>query len=75
MDDPTISPRPLISRQDNKLLLNCQRCDYRCLVDVKLDGVTDWVCPSCLTVNRVTSERHTRAEWIEELARKAGLRQ
>jgi late competence protein required for DNA uptake (superfamily II DNA/RNA helicase) len=75
MDNPTVSPRLPVSRQDNKLILNCQRCDFRCLVDVVLHGTTDWICPTCLTQNRVKSERYSRTEWIEELARKAGLRQ
>jgi phage FluMu protein Com len=74
MDDPTISPRLPISRQDNKLLLNCQSCHYQCLVDVVVQGTTDWICPACRVVNRVTSERHSRKDWIEDLARKAGLR-
>ena len=72
--DPTISERPVMNREDNKLLLNCQACHYRCLVDVLPVGVTDWVCPMCLVTNRVKSEKHSRKEWIEELARKAGLR-
>lgn len=74
--DPTISRRSPTSRTDNKLILHCQACHHRALVDVKVDGVTDWICvnPDCLTTNRVTSERKQRQGWIDELARKAGLR-
>lgn len=71
--DPTVSIREP-ARHDNKLILHCQACHYRALVDVKLVGVTDWVCPMCEVVNRVTSEKHTRTDWINELAQKAGLR-
>lgn len=72
--DPTVSPRHPTSRHDNKLILHCQSCHYRALVDVRIDGVTDWICPACSTINRVTSERKNRQSWIEELARRAGLR-
>lgn len=71
---PTISPRSPGSRQDNKLILTCQACEARSLVDVKVDGTTDWYCTICTRLNRVKSERHERWEWIQELARKAGLR-
>lgn len=71
---PTISPRPPTNRHDNKLILHCQSCEFRCLVDVKPNDTTDWICPACTTLNRVTSETHSRTAWIEELARKAGLR-
>lgn len=74
MTDPTISPRLPTTRTDNKIILNCQSCHFRCLVDVVKDGQTDWICPSCRTVNRVTSRREERHEWIKELARKAGMR-
>lgn len=73
-NNPTISTREPTSRHDNKLILKCQACHFTCLVDVAIGGTTDWVCPACEVVNRVTSEKHGRAEWIEELARKAGLR-
>jgi late competence protein required for DNA uptake (superfamily II DNA/RNA helicase) len=71
---PTISPRLPGSRQDNKLILKCQACHAQSLVDVKIEGVTDWYCTICARLNRVKSERHERHEWIHELARKAGLR-
>jgi hypothetical protein len=71
-DLPNVTPRHPASRVDNKLILNCQSCHYRALVDVRLEGVTDWVCPACTVVNRVTSERHDRRDWIDELGRKTG---
>lgn len=71
---PTISPRSPTSRHDNKLILHCQSCEYRCLVDVRPNDTTTWICPACLVPQRVTSEVHSRTEWIKELARKAGLR-
>lgn len=71
---PTLSPRLPTGRHDNKLILHCQACEHRALVDVQIDGTTDWICPACTTVNRVKSERHERWEWIKELARKAGMR-
>jgi hypothetical protein len=73
MDIPFLTRREP-ARHDHKIILHCQACEFRALVDVKPIGVTDWVCPSCLTANRVTSEKHSRDDWIKELARKARMR-